>query len=111
MADFTKLEEITLVSILNLKENAYGVFIRSRISEVTGKQLNYGTLYRILDQLVRKGLLERREGEPLPEKGGRRKKYYRLTKSGLQTLQDAYSMQSLLWGDTTKSALKEALDS
>ena len=84
MIDLTKYEELLLISILHLKENAYGVFIRRKIKKTTGKQWNYGTLYRMLDQLVRKGLLERKEGESMPEKGGRRKKYYKITKFGVE---------------------------
>ena len=63
MADLTKHEEILLISILHLEQNAYGVYIRRYIKETTGMQWNYGTLYRMLDQLVKKGFLERKEGE------------------------------------------------
>lgn len=108
MADLTKHEEILLIAILNLRDNAYGVHIRRHIKETTGKQWNYGTLYRMLDQLVRKGLLERKEGAPMPEKGGRRKNYYSLAKGGVKALQEAYSLQKTLWGGQTESALENA---
>lgn len=108
MADLTKHEEILLISILHLKQNAYGVYIRRHIKETTGKQWNYGTLYRMLDQLVKKGLLERKEGEPMPEKGGRRKNYYSLTKDGVEALQSAYSLNKALWGGKTEMALENA---
>ena len=108
MADLTKHEEILLLSILHLKQNAYGVYISRHIKEITGKQWNYGTLYRMLDQLVRKGLLERKEGEPMPEKGGRRKNYYTLTEAGVKALQDAYALQNVLWGGKTGMALENA---
>ena len=108
MIDITKKEEILLVSILNLKEEAYGVFIRRRIKELTGKQWNYGTLYRMLDQLVKKGVLERKEGEPMPEKGGRRKNYYSLTKVGVEALQESYALQQSLWDEGTQLSLKNA---
>ena len=107
MSDLTKHEEILLISVLHLKENAYGIHISRRIMEKTGKQWNYGTLYRMLDQLVRKGLLERKEGDPLPEKGGRRKNYYSLTREGIQALQDAYALQKTLWDGSTRMALDE----
>ncbi len=108
MSDLTKHEEILLVSILHLKENAYGVYIRRKIKQNSGKQWNYGTLYRKLDQLVIKGLLERREGEPMPEKGGRRKKYYKLTREGVNALEEAYTLQKSLWSETTIIALVNA---
>ena len=108
MAELTKHEEILLISILQLKESAYGVFIRRKIKDNTKKQWNYGTLYRMLDQLVRKDLLERKAGEPMPEKGGRRKKYYKLTSDGVKALEEAYSFQKTLWGESTKIALDRA---
>lgn len=108
MADLTKYEEILLISILHLKQNAYGVYIRRHIKETTGKQWNYGTLYRMLDQLVKKGFLERKEGEPMPEKGGRRKNYYSLSNDGVEALRDAYTLQESLWGGKTKIALENA---
>lgn len=106
MPELTKNEEILLIAVLHLKEGAYGVFIRRYIKEKTGKQWNYGTLYRMLDQLVRKGLLVRKEGEPLPEKGGRRKNYYTLTAEGIEALQQAYTLQKALWGEQTAVVLK-----
>ncbi len=108
MPELTKHEETILISILNLKENAYGVFIRRKIRETTGRQWNYGTLYRILDQLVKKEMLVRREGEPLSEKGGRRKIFYSLTADGVEALKEAYEMQTSLWGENTKEALDKA---
>ena len=108
MSFLTKHEEILLISILHLQENAYGVYIRRKIIETTGNQWNYGTLYRMLDQLVRKNFLERKEGEPMSEKGGRRKKYYMLTRHGIKALQESYTFQKSLWGEHTKIALENA---
>ncbi len=108
MPELTKNEEILLIAILHLKEGAYGVFIRRYIKKKTGKQWNYGTLYRMLDQLVRKCLLERKEGDPMPEKGGRRKNYYTLTPDGVEALQEAYTLQKALWGKQTTVVLKNS---
>ncbi len=107
MLELTKHEETILISILHLKEDTYGVFIRQKIKEMTGQQWNYGTLYRVLGQLVRKGLLERKDGEPLPEKGGRRKIYYKLSNMGLDYLQEASKFQNSLWGESTQTALED----
>ena len=105
MSDLTKNEEILLIAIWDLQENAYGVHIRRAIKETTKKQWNYGTLYRMLDQLVRKGLLERKEGNPMPERGGRRKNYYSLTKVGMKALKAAYALHTTLWERIDKIAL------
>ena len=106
MSDLTKKEEIILISVFHLKQGAYGVYIRQHIHEITGLQLNYGTLYRMLDQLVKKGYLGRKEGEPMPERGGRRKNYYSLTREGAKALQAAYMLQKTLWGGITEPALE-----
>jgi len=108
MTDLTKHEEILLLSILHLKQDTYGVYINRYIKEITGKQWNYGTLYRMLDQLVKKGLLERKEGKSMPEKGGRRKNYYTLTDTGIKALHEAYALQNVLWGGKTGMALENA---
>ena len=107
MAELTKNEEILMIAILHLKENAYGVHIRRQIKETTGKQWNYGTLYRMLDQLVKKNLLERKEGDPMPERGGRRKNYYSLAPFGVKALRDAYALQKTLWNGNTQMALEK----
>ncbi|MFC1724180.1 PadR family transcriptional regulator [candidate division KSB1 bacterium] len=106
MADLTKLEEILLLAILHLKENAYGVYIKRKINDMSGKNWNYGTLYRMLDQLVRKGLLDRKEGEIMPEKGGRRKIYYMLNRNGEEALKEAYEFQKTIWDESTESIMK-----
>lgn len=106
MSELTKHEEVILVCVLHLKDNAYGVHIRRRIAESTGKNWNYGTLYRLLDQLVKKGLLIRQEGEPLPEKGGRRKIFYKLSPEGIESLQQSMSFHASLWNQSTRDALE-----
>jgi PadR family transcriptional regulator PadR len=80
MNTLTKNEEIILLSILRLENNAYGVSIKNQIKDLTGDDWNYGLLYATLDQLVKKGLLIKKEGKPMPERGGRRKIYYTISK-------------------------------
>ena len=99
MNDLTKNEEILLISVLRLKENAYGVSIKKRIKEITKKDWNYGTLYCTLDQLVKKGLLEKQEGKPMSERGGRRKIFYTVSSDGMMALKNAHDLQLALWQD------------
>jgi PadR family transcriptional regulator PadR len=97
MNNLTKNEEIILLSILRLEENAYGVSIKNQIQELTGDDWNYGLLYATLDQLVKKGLLLKKEGKPMPERGGRRKNYYTISKGGHRALTEAYQLNAALW--------------
>ena len=98
MKDPTSLELIILGAIWSLGDNAYGVTIKKRVEKLSARRLMYGTLYNVLGQLVRKELLERSQGEPTPERGGRRKVYYRLSSDGLQAFRDAYEVQVSFWG-------------
>jgi DNA-binding PadR family transcriptional regulator len=97
MIDLTKKEEILLLSIWRSNENAYGVLIQRKIKKLTGKEWNYGTLYAMLDQLVKKGMLEKIEGEPIPERGGRRKYYYKISQDGIDALQESFELHKALW--------------
>ena len=74
MKEITVLEEIILTTIFRLKEEAYGVSIRRTVSEITKKDIIYGTLYNTLDQLLRKDYVRKRLGKPTPQRGGRGKK-------------------------------------
>ncbi|MFC1724765.1 PadR family transcriptional regulator [candidate division KSB1 bacterium] len=97
MKELTKAEELLLLTIWRLKDNAYGVAIKREIDEKTGKALKYGTLYFILDQLANKELVFREKGEPTPERGGKSKIYYRLTETGFKALEESLEMQKKVW--------------
>ena len=96
MPDLTPNETVVLLAVLRLKKNTYGVAIREEMAKLTQAKVSYGTLYSYLDQLFRKGFLTKSYGEPTPERGGRRKIYYRLTPKGRQALRDAYEFQKTL---------------
>lgn len=101
MSGLTKNEEILLLAIYRLKTNAYGVRIKQQIQELTGEDWNIGLLYCTLDQVVKKGLLIKREGKPQSERGGRRKIFYRISSSGMRSLKDAYRLKKALWKGIT----------
>jgi DNA-binding PadR family transcriptional regulator len=97
MRELTKAEETLLLTILRLKDNAYGVAIKQHIQKTTGKALPYGTLYFILEQLTKKGFANRFTGESKPERGGRSRIYYSLTSEGNKALKQAYKMHQKVW--------------
>ena len=92
-------EEVYLLSIWELKDQAYGVAIKKLVSRKTGRILSYGGLYFMLAQLAKKGLAEKTEGEPSPQRGGRRKYYYTLTERGKKALRTSFEFQKSLWRD------------
>lgn len=107
MSQLTKNEETLLLAILRLKTDTYGVRIKRKILDLTGMDWNYGLLYSTLDQLAKKGLLFKKEGKPMPERGGRRKIYYSLSPSGRSALEEAYSLKESLWEGITPFKLKK----
>ncbi len=106
MHNLNLTEEMILVAIMHLKENAYGVTIRKHLSKVTKKIFPYGTLYSALDGMVRKDYLIKTVGDPSPERGGRRKNYYKLTEKGIEVLKYAFEMKNALWDDKIKHSIK-----
>ena len=97
MNELTKSEELLLLAIMRLKNGAYGVSIKQKLLETSNRAMPYGTLYFILEQLSNKGYVKRSSGLPTPERGGRRKSYYRLTEEGKTALSRAYEMQQNVW--------------
>ena len=102
MSLLSRWEEVYLLSIWELKDNAYGVTIKKQVSKKTGTILSYGGLYFTLSQLVKKGLVIKNAGEPTNKRGGRRKYYYSLTKKGKKALQATYEYQKSLWEDVAE---------
>jgi PadR family transcriptional regulator, regulatory protein PadR len=105
MDDLSRLEEMVLQAVWRLKDEAYGVAIRKRLSERTGRIFPYGTLYSILEALLRKSFVTCRAGEPTPKRGGRSKKYYRITPEGIAALKAALELSKILWDKNTELAL------
>lgn len=75
-------EKAILEAIKNNKNKAYGVEISQSSS------LSFGTIYATLDKLEQNGLVTSENGEATPERGGRRKKYFSVTSSGLNALEN-----------------------
>jgi len=95
----TVVEEMLLLTVFKLGDNAYGVPIRETVMEMTGKRIVYGTLYNSLNQLVRKGYVRTERGEPTAARGGRSKVFYRLTDYGTEALQFTRDRRSAIWAD------------
>ena len=88
-----EFEQLILFSVLRLGDVAYGASIRREIEERTGRPVTAGSVYTVLDRLESRGLVASQIGEPTPERGGRRKKYYRIERSGAELLHYTYEAQ------------------
>jgi PadR family transcriptional regulator, regulatory protein PadR len=81
-------ENLLLLVVLRLDDRAYGVAIRQELLEQAKKDV---AIYTGLDRLEHKGFVRSRNGEPTPERGGRAKKFYRLTAQGKRALDETNS--------------------
>jgi DNA-binding PadR family transcriptional regulator len=100
----SRAEEIVLLSVWRLKDNAYGVTIREQVSEATGHDWAFGAVYVPLDKLTQKRYVEKIIGTPTSERGGRRKCFYKLTGEGKAALKEIRKVQESLWADIPKVA-------
>ena len=97
MEMLTKLEELILLSVWKLKDNAYGTTIYKHIQKVTGKRLSLGGDYFPLDRLTKKGYLKSYVGEATEERRGLSKRYYEITDKGIAALNDIKRINEILW--------------
>jgi len=99
MRFISRLEEIILLAIWKLENGAYGLAILEEIQKATGRIWLTGSIYASLGRLLKHGLIESFEGDPVPERGGRRKIFYLVTPDGLQALKEVRKISSAIWSD------------
>jgi len=85
-----EFEQLILFALLRLGDNAYGVTIRQEIENRTGRNISSGAVYTALERMEKRGYVCSTMGDPTPERGGRRKKYYRLETAGGRALSRSY---------------------
>ncbi len=96
MKKLTINEQIFLIAIWHLGDEAFGVRIREKIKGLTGTSMMFGTIYNTLEYLVKKEYIAIRKGHP--NQGNDRKRvYYHITEGGLQALKEARDLQNSLW--------------
>ena len=83
-------EQLVLLGVLRLDEEAYGAAIRQQIHARSGRDVSINAVYTTLDRLEAKGLLRSWVGDPTPQRGGRRRKFYALKPAGVAALRHAY---------------------
>jgi PadR family transcriptional regulator len=84
-----EFEQLVLLALVRQGAGAYGVSICDDISERTGRDVSLGAVYKTLERLEDKGLVASSVGAPTPERGGRRKKHYRLLAAGQRALRQS----------------------
>jgi PadR family transcriptional regulator, regulatory protein PadR len=92
-----EFEQIVLLAILRLQEDAYAIPIREEIEAKTGRTVARGALYTALDRLEDKRCLRSRMSAPLPERGGRSRRYFTVTPAGVAALRASRRALQQLW--------------
>lgn len=93
----SRIEEIILLSIWRLQDNAYGMTIREEVIKATGKKWLLGAIYGPLGRLHKNGFVSTVKGDPVPERGGRSKVFYTLTESGFEALKEIQRVNAIIW--------------
>jgi len=101
-----EFEEIVLLTVGVLEDNAYGVTIKDEIQQRTGRKASIGALHSALNRLEKKGYLRSREGGATTERGGRRKRYFTVTTYGKRALVQSRDLRNELWSLLPEWSLK-----
>ena len=90
-------ELMVMLALIGLGDAAYGVPISKAIEQSTSREVLVGSVYAALDRLEEKGFVSSEVGQPTPERGGRAKRYFRITEKGLRQVRDTRGALIKLW--------------
>ena len=92
-----EFEQVALLAILRLDDDAYAIPVREEIEARTRRAVARGALYTALERLEAKGCVRSRMSQPLPERGGRSRRYYTVTPAGRAALRASRDALLALW--------------
>jgi len=92
-----EFELMMLLALIRLGDEAYGVPISREIEERIGREASLGSVYAALERLEEKGLVASRLGDPTAVRGGRAKRYFRITAQGLRDVRQTQRALQNLW--------------
>ena|SRR5690349_4531732 len=92
-----EFEELVLLTIATLGDDAYGVSIKEDIEKRTDRSISIGALHSTITRLEEKGMIKSWLGDPTQERGGRRKRYFQLTNLGKSSLREMKALRDELW--------------
>ena len=92
-----EFELMLLLAVIHLGDEAYGVPISRELEKYRGKDVAIGSVYAALDRLEAKGLVNSILGSPTPERGGKAKRFFRITKEGLRQVHETRRVLTRLW--------------
>lgn len=92
-----EFELMLLLAIIHLGDGAYGVPISREIEKYRGKEVAVGSVYAALERLEAKGLVSSTLGDPTPERGGKAKRFFQITKQGLRQVHETRRALTKMW--------------
>ena len=95
-------ELMILLALIRIDDNAYGVPISKEIEKRSGREVSVASVYATLERLEAKGFVSSELGEPTPERGGRAKRYFRITAKGVREVRDTRRALVKLWDGLPK---------
>ena len=95
--DIGNFELMVLLALIRLGDAAYGVPISEEIEERSGREVAVGSVYAALERLQQKGLVVSELGEATAERGGRAKRFFRITGKGLREVRETQRVLMKLW--------------
>lgn len=101
-----EFEELVLLSVAALVDDAYGVSIMQYIEQEASRSVNISAVHEVLKRLQRKGYVKSKMGGATQERGGRRKRFFQLTVSGKKTLEEAMKLKLQLYKQVPNFSLK-----
>ena len=104
----TDFELMILLATLRVDETAYGVEIAREIDRISGRHVLLGAVYAALDRLEARGLASSTVGSPTPERGGRAKRFFRVTPRGVHAIKETQQALVALWKDLPQLKEKRA---
>jgi PadR family transcriptional regulator, regulatory protein PadR len=101
-----EFELMLLLTVFHLGEEAYGVPISRELELRRGRNVSVGSVYAALERLEAKGLVESTLGDPTPERGGKAKRYFQITKEGLRQVRETRRVLTTLWRTIPETKLE-----
>ena len=92
-----EFEELTLLAVLALGAHAYGVTVQQYLEQAAAREVSLGAVYAALDRLERKGFVRSSLGDITPERGGKRKRLFEVTRQGLTTVRGMRQIREAIW--------------
>jgi PadR family transcriptional regulator PadR len=92
-----EFELMLLLAVIHLGDDAYGVPISRELEAHRGRDVSVGSVYAALERMEAKGLVVSTLGDPTPERGGKAKRYFRITREGLRQVHETRRVLTRLW--------------